>query len=312
VSKESPAELPRATEGPLVSDEQFAADREYVTAGLQPRRIDGFETAVFDQGDGEEILYVPILAHIEVIYARQLRDFSRDHRVITYRRPEATEAPISIAERVDELRGLLDSLGIERAHLVGRGEGGIVASEFAVAHPSRCRSLVMVNLGMRHRVPPVLITRAMNWALLKLPVEGRVFTDEGWLKKVVKYLSGKDQRLTYGQLMSVYEQIPDFVKVCKYSVTPLVLYHDLRAKAQRITVPTLLITTEEDPRATRADLDELAAALPDCRGVHVVPHGGRFVNYVQGEEVNRLIRALYAQVTKGAEDAKGEALAPSR
>ncbi|MFN8541890.1 MAG: alpha/beta hydrolase [Thermomicrobiales bacterium] len=76
-------------------------------------------------------------------------------------------------------------------------------------------------------------------------------------------------------------------------MTPIVLYHDLRGKAQRLRTPTLLITTDEDPRATPADLEELAAALPDCRGVHVVPMGGRFVNYVQGDEVNRLIREFY-------------------
>ena len=76
------------------------------------------------------------------------------------------------------------------------------------------------------------------------------------------------------------------------------MHHDLRRKAGRLVSPTLLITTDEDPRATRADLDELAAGLPD-RGVHVVPQGGRFVNYVQGDEVNRLIRAFYAGLVSG-------------
>jgi pimeloyl-ACP methyl ester carboxylesterase len=288
---------PRATDGPLVSDEQWDADRELLGAGL--RQIEGFETEVYDHGEGEAILYVPILAYVEVIYARQLRDFGRDHRVITYRRPEATTAPATIADRVAELRHLLDVLGIERAHVVGRGEGAIVASEFAYAEPSRCRSLVMIGVGMRHKVPPVAVTKALNWALLHLPIEGRLLTDESWRHKVVKFLSGADQRLTYEQLDAVYKQIPSFITVCKYSVTPLVYYHDLRRKAARITSPTLLITTDEDPRASRADLDELAAELPDCRGVHVVPQGGRFVNYIQGDEVNRVIRSFYAGIVAG-------------
>jgi pimeloyl-ACP methyl ester carboxylesterase len=88
-------------------------------------------------------------------------------------------------------------------------------------------------------------------------------------------------------------RIPEFIRTCKYSVTPLVHYYDLRPKAGSLRVPTLLITTDEDARATREDLEALAAALPDCRGVHVVPQGGRFVNYVQGDEVNRLIREFY-------------------
>lgn len=288
------APLPRAAEGPLVSDEQLDADLAYVQEGLRHERIDGWETELFDRGEGDAIVFIPILGHVEVIYARQLRDFSRDHRAVTYRRPEATTAPATIADRVREVGELLDHLGISTIDIVGRGEGAIVAAEFAYAHPERCRSLVMIGLGLRHKVPPTPVTRALNWALLHLPIDGRLLTDEGWRKKVVKYLSGKDQRLTHDQLMRVYEQIPDFIRVCKYSVTPLVHYYDLRPKAAQLRTPTLLITTDEDPRATRADLEELAAALPDCRGVHVVPQGGRFVNYVQGDEVNRLMRDFYA------------------
>lgn len=295
-------DLPRAAEGPLVLDEELGADLEYVSTGLQPESIDGWTTELFDRGEGEAVLFVPILGHVEVIYARQLRDFSRDHRALTYRRPESTTAPVSIADRVREVRELLDHLGIDAAHVVGRGEGAIVSAEFASAHPERCRSLVMIGLGLRHKVPPTVLTNALNWALLHLPIEGRLLTDESWRKKVVKYLSGKDQRLTHDQLMRVYSQIPDFIKVCKYSVTPLVHYYDLRPKAGELKTPTLLITTDEDARATRADLEQLAGALPDCRGVHVVRQGGRFVNYVQGDEVNRLIREFYGSL--GPEQAR--------
>jgi len=69
----------------------------------------------------------------------------------------------------------------------------------------------------------------------------------------------------------------------------------------------LLITTDEDPRASRADLEALAAALPDCRGVHVVPHGGRFVNYIQGDEVNRLIREFYGTLARQSSPELAEA-----
>lgn len=308
------SDRPRATAGPLVSDEQLAADLEYVESGFRHERIEEWETEVFESGQGPTVVYVPILGHVEVIYARQLRDFSRDHRTITYRRPEPTTRPVSIAERVREVRELVDHVGADAVHVVGRGEGAIVAAEFAVAHPDRCRSLVMVSLGLRHKVPPTLVTNGLNWALLHLPIEGRLLTDAGWRKKVCKYLSGKDQRLTYDQLQRVYSRIPDFIKVCKYSVTPLVHYYDLRPNASGLRTPTLLITTDEDPRATGADLEELCAALPDCRGAHVVPQGGRFVNYIQGDEVNRLIRSFYESLGRTpnaaqAGDRDAEALA---
>jgi pimeloyl-ACP methyl ester carboxylesterase len=45
----------------------------------------------------------------------------------------------------DDLRGLLDSLGIQRIHLVGTAGGGFVALDFAISYPARLRSLVVAN-----------------------------------------------------------------------------------------------------------------------------------------------------------------------
>lgn len=45
----------------------------------------------------------------------------------------------------DELRALVDSLRIERFHIVGTAAGGIVAFDFALSFPARVRSLVFAN-----------------------------------------------------------------------------------------------------------------------------------------------------------------------
>jgi pimeloyl-ACP methyl ester carboxylesterase len=291
---------PRAEEGPLVSDAQWNEDREYVASRVKPLDAGGRKLGLIDQGEGDPILYIPLMSHVEVVYARQLRDFSRDHRTLLFRREEPTDRPVGIDERVEESLAVLDALGIEKAHIMGRGQASIVASAFALQHPERSRSLVMVNVGMRHRVPPVAITTGINWALLHLPIEHRLFKEESWRRQVVTFLAGPEQRLTRRQLHAVYSEIPNFLEVCKYSVSPLELDHDLRETAKDLRVPTLLLGADEDPRASQEDLDELAAALPDCRGVHMVAHGGRFVNYIQGDEVNRLIRGFYAGIGEPA------------
>jgi pimeloyl-ACP methyl ester carboxylesterase len=46
---------------------------------------------------------------------------------------------------VGDLIALLDCLGIDRAHVLGAAAGGITALAFAVAHPERCRSLVLAG-----------------------------------------------------------------------------------------------------------------------------------------------------------------------
>jgi pimeloyl-ACP methyl ester carboxylesterase len=45
----------------------------------------------------------------------------------------------------DDLRGLLDHLGLDRVHLVSTAAGAFVALDFAVSFPQRVRSLVIAN-----------------------------------------------------------------------------------------------------------------------------------------------------------------------
>jgi 3-oxoadipate enol-lactonase len=289
----------RAIEPPVISDDQWRVDQEYVSARLRRRRIaEDWETEVFDEGEGEPLLCIPIVAHAEVVYALQLRDLGRDYRAITYRRTEGTDRPITLADRGQEVRRLLDGLGIDRTHVVARTEGAMVGAEFALRHPDRCTSLVLITLGMDYAAQgPVWLTNLTNWLALHLPIE-RLVGDDRMRRAVVKYLSGPEQRLTYGQLMQVYAQIPQFARMYRYSAVPLLLEHDLRRSAHRITAPTLLITSDEDPRATAADLEALCRALPNCRGTHVLANGGRLVNYVLGDAVNRLIRAFLEQLAE--------------
>jgi pimeloyl-ACP methyl ester carboxylesterase len=56
-----------------------------------------------------------------------------------------TEAGSLPGTAADDLRALLDNLGIQRIHLVGTAGGGFVALDFAISYPERLRSLTVAN-----------------------------------------------------------------------------------------------------------------------------------------------------------------------
>ena len=56
--------------------------------------------------------------------------------------------PTSVAVQANDAAGLLDHLGVDRAHLVGHSLGGAIALELAAQHPTRVASLVLLEPGL--------------------------------------------------------------------------------------------------------------------------------------------------------------------
>ena len=76
--------------------------------------------------------------------------------------------PYTVADMADDTAGLLDALGIQRAHVCGASMGGMIAQQLAVRHPTRVKSLtlMMTSSGSRRLPGPTLKVRA---ALISRP-----------------------------------------------------------------------------------------------------------------------------------------------
>ena len=66
-------------------------------------------------------------------------------------------------QRMDDLRAVMDAIGIEQAALLGISEGGTMSALFAATYPSRCRALVLCNAYPASRFAQSTLEQALYY-----------------------------------------------------------------------------------------------------------------------------------------------------
>jgi pimeloyl-ACP methyl ester carboxylesterase len=117
-------------------------------------RVNGVELYYEEAGSGTPLVFSHEFAGSHDSWQAQVRYFARRYRVITYNDrgyPPSTvpDNPDAYSEEqsVEDLRALLDVLGIQRAHIAGLSMGGAVALKFGIVNPDRCMGVVVAGAG---------------------------------------------------------------------------------------------------------------------------------------------------------------------
>ena len=163
-------------------------------------RIGTAELYYEDHGSGPAVVFVHGAGGNHLSWWQQVPAFSRRYRCITYDQRgfgasrEDAGGP-GAAALADDLLGLLDHLGIERAHLVAQSLGGWATWGAAARHPGRVAALVMggtvgsvpfkgfdawlrsthENAGdapLRNAIPPQLAEERPDLAFLYWQIQG--------------------------------------------------------------------------------------------------------------------------------------------
>jgi pimeloyl-ACP methyl ester carboxylesterase len=159
-------------------------------------------------------------------------------------------APYTLDAMAADTVGLLDALGIARAHVVGLSMGGMIAQLVAALHPDRVLSLtsIMSSSGGRKVSQP---RPAAKRAILSKP------PDPDDPDSVVEHLAG-----VFGVIGSpgfptdrreLREQLARIVRRGYYppgvtrQLVAIIASGDRRRMLRRITAPTLVIHGAEDP-----------------------------------------------------------------
>jgi pimeloyl-ACP methyl ester carboxylesterase len=189
------------------------------------------ETILLLHGNAESGLawyaWVPLLA-------RSFRVIRPDMRGYDASTPMPRDFPWTLDVIIDDYARLMDSLGVQRFHLIGAKIGGIIARAFAARRPERVATLTVVGS------PPPLRQGAEHVPALTEEFETRGV--EHWARRT---MAG---RLGDGFPADGVEWWIRFMGRTPVSTivgfNAAINYSDIRADLPKIGCPTLVITTD--------------------------------------------------------------------
>jgi 3-oxoadipate enol-lactonase len=195
--------------------------------------------------------------------------------------------PLAFGDFAADLGRVLDCLGAERGHLVGLSLGGRIARDFCLRHPARVATLVLCNtLAGFDDLPPDGVDAFLR--ARREPLEAGKRLGElapGLARGIVgrSAVPGAYERLV-ASLGAVRPHV--YLKTLEASVR-----EDRGAPVERIAVPTLVVTGDEDAVYPPATAERLAGRIPGAR-LAVIRGAGHVSNLDQPERFNAAVLAF--------------------
>jgi len=174
--------------------------------------------------------------------------------------------PLEITHYVAHLTAFLDAIGAEKVCLSGESLGGWVAARAAVDHPGRVDRLVLNTAGGSQADPEVMRRiLTLSMAAAAEPTWETVRARIRWL--MADKSKGYDDIVASRQ--RIYRQ-PGFVDAMRDIMAlqdPVIRARNLLGAEDygRITAPTLVLWTSDDPTADVAEGRRIASMIPGAR-----------------------------------------------
>ncbi len=204
-------------------------------------------------------------------WAKYMPALTQNHKVLAFDSrgnglSDAPDHPYTTEMMARDTLGLMDHLGIHKAHILGRSLGGCIAQQIALGSPERVRSL------------------AMTASFARLGNRGKAVVRH-WLDTITRigFQGFFEQLMTYFYTAEYYEQSYADVERTIQSLlsTPrserafvntgnAVLNHDVLDRLGEISAPTILLCGAEDVITPARHAEAMGQRIPDAQ-VHIIP-----------------------------------------
>jgi pimeloyl-ACP methyl ester carboxylesterase len=268
--------------------------------------VDGIKLFYEEAGQGTPLVFVHEFAGDHASWSPQVRFFARRYRTIAfnargYPPSDVPEDPAAYSQRqaVEDVKGLLDHLGIPKAHVCGLSMGGYATLHFGLTYPDRALSLVVAGCGYgsggdreAFRQDAALVVRK--------------FEEDGMAKVAAFYSRGPTRVQFLDKDPQGWREFHDRLAAGSARGHALTLrgvqmtrpsVYDLGDRLSALRVPTLVVTGDEDEPCLEPGLF-MKRKIPSA-GLVVIPKSGHTINLEEPEAFNRAVLDFLTAVEAG-------------
>jgi pimeloyl-ACP methyl ester carboxylesterase len=175
------------------------------------------------------------------------------------------DSPYLLSDMADDAFGLLDHLGIERAHVLGASMGGMIGQEMAIRRPERVLSLasLMSTTGERRHGRPKL----RLWSLFVHRAPKRQDAYVEYFLRVLRMIGSPGYPVDEArvrELAAATHERGHHPAGTGRQLAAIMASGDRTDRLRRLTVPTVVIHGTDDPLVPFRGGVATARAIPDA------------------------------------------------
>ena len=258
--------------------------------------VNGLKLYYEIEGDGAPVVLIPGFAAGRWIWFKQTAELSRKFRVIIFDprgvsasdKPEGTQ---TIGLLADDIAHLLETLGIESAHIVGASFGGFVAQEFALKYPTMTRKLVLccTSFGGPNHVVPAPETLQALASTKGLNSEDRM-RENLLLAFTPEYVRTQVDEVDHIVNLRATNEVPEHIYLSQLQAA---MSFNAESRLAEIRSPTLVLSGDADVIVPVQNSRNLVGKIPGAR-IHIVAGGSHTFFIEQAGEFNRIVTEFLA------------------
>lgn len=243
---------------------------------------------VEESGAGPAFIFVPGLVGLLNAWEFQMAEFSRRYRCIAFDhrgtgdsdKPKDSYSTEAIAR---DVIALMDTLGIDKAHVAGTSTGGCVLQNLAIDYPDRLRGCIFSNTWVKADEYITRVQMTRKRIALSYGAEEYVKISSLFTNGAMQFRHDLDKVMELEQ-RALRTVAPVDVLAGRIDMT---LAHDRTADLHRIRNPSLIVGTRDDATVPCYQSEDLHRAVTGSQFV-IVEEGGHYSYRRHWQEWNQI------------------------